>query len=90
MYDTLQHVKNRELALNESLRVLKPHGLICVIEWNEKSIREDEERYGFKIDYVDPREILNRDDINIQLSTGEFTNIFMIRKKLHRDKEYNQ
>lgn len=32
MYDTLQHIKNREVALNEYIRVLKARGLICIVE----------------------------------------------------------
>lgn len=80
MYDTLQHVKNRERALNESLRVSKTSGLVCVIEWNKKSVKEDEEKYGFKIDYIDPNEILRRDDVSIELVTGDSVNLFIIRK----------
>jgi ubiquinone/menaquinone biosynthesis C-methylase UbiE len=80
MYDTLQHVKNRELALNESMRVIKPNGLTCLIEWNERSIKEDKERYGFTIDYIDPRKILHRDDVSTELIAGTWVNIFVIRK----------
>ncbi len=80
MYDTLQHIKNREVALNECIRVMKVSGLICVIEWNEKSIKDDEEKYGFTIDYIDPKHILKRDDISIELITGNFVNMFLIRK----------
>lgn len=32
MYDPLQHVRNRDLALKECLRILNPDGVICVIE----------------------------------------------------------
>lgn len=80
MYDTLQHVKNRATALNECLRVIKPDGLVCVIEWNEKSIKETEEEYGFTIDYINPEEILNRDDISVELVTGNLVNMFIMRR----------
>lgn len=80
MYDTLQHIKNREAALNECIRVLKVRGLICIIEWNEKSITDTEEKYGFAIDYIDPRKILNREDISIELIAGDLVNIFILRK----------
>ena len=36
MYDTLQHVKNKLTAFNNCIKVIKPSGLIFVIEWNEK------------------------------------------------------
>ena len=80
MYDTLQHVENRAAALNECLRVMKPDGLVCVIEWNEKSIKETEEEYGFTIDYINPEEILNRDDISVELVTGNLVNMFIMRR----------
>ncbi len=80
MYDTLQHIKNRERALNECLRVLRASGLICIIEWNEKSIKDTEEKYGFTIDYIDPRKILNREDFSIELIQADLVNIFILRK----------
>lgn len=80
IYDTLQHIKNREKALNECIRVLRARGLICIIEWNEKSIKDTEEKNGFTIDYIDPGEILNREDISIELIPGDFVNIFILKK----------
>lgn len=82
MFDTLQHVKNREVSLNECIRVIRKSGLICVIEWTKKSIKETEEKEGFTIDYIDPREILNRDDVSVELHSSEWVNSFIIRKKL--------
>ncbi|MFC1717964.1 class I SAM-dependent methyltransferase [Candidatus Poribacteria bacterium] len=81
MYDALQHIKDREKALIECLRVLKNDGVVCVIEWSKKSIKETEEKYGFTIDYVDPREILPGADISIELTSGESINIFTMKKK---------
>ncbi|KKM89701.1 hypothetical protein LCGC14_1246020 [marine sediment metagenome] len=80
MYDTLQHVKNKQTSLNDCIRVIKPSGLICVIEWNEKSIKADYEKHGFKIDYIDPKDFLKREDILIETHPGEYVNIFIIRK----------
>ena len=81
MYDTLQHVAHREEALNECIRVIKPDGVICVIEWNERSIQADEAQYGFTIDYIDPRTILQRDDVSIEVLVGTWVNAFLIRRK---------
>ncbi len=80
MYDTLQHIKKREVALNESLRVIKTSGIVSVIEWNKKSIEQDEKKYGFTIDYVDPREFLKLDNISIELFKGKFANMYILRK----------
>jgi SAM-dependent methyltransferase len=81
MYDSLQHIKNRKAALTECLRVMKPQGLMCIIEWNKKSIKADEEKYGFKIDYIDPRKILDRDDLSFELIPGNWVNVFILRKQ---------
>ena len=81
MYDTLQHVKDRKAALNECLRVIRADGLLCVIEWNEKSIREAKEKHHFTIDYIDPEEILRPADISYEQIRGDVVNIFILRKK---------
>lgn len=80
MYDSLQHIKKRNIALKECIRILKENGLIFIIEWNKRSIKDDEQKYGFKIDYVDPRQILKGDNLVINLIKGEYVNIFIIRK----------
>jgi len=81
LYDTLQHVKNRKLALNECIRVLKISGVIVIIEWTKKQIEEDFKKYGYKIDYIDPRDFLNHEDITIEALNSEVVNVYLIRKK---------
>ncbi len=80
MYDTLQHVKNKQTALNDCIRVIKPSGLICVIEWNKKSIEADYKKHGFKIDYIDPKDFLKQKDTLIETHLGKYVNLFIIRK----------
>jgi len=80
MYDTLQHIRNRKIALSECLRVIRSSGLVCVIEWNKKAIKETKEKYGFTIDYIDPRGILNKESIATELFTGDLVNLFKITK----------
>ena len=80
LYDTLQHVKNREIAISECLRVLKIKGIIVIIEWTKKQIEEEYKKYGFKIEFVDPREHLKRSNILIDVLEGDLVNIFLLRK----------
>ena len=82
LYDSLQHIQKKDVALMECIRVLNLDGVICVIEWNTKSIEEDYKKYGFKIDLIDPREILNRKDVSIDVMPGTYVNIYIIRKIL--------
>lgn len=81
LYDSLQHIQNRELALKECLRVLKDRGKIIVIEWTEKKIEEDYKKYGFKIDKIDPRDYIDRRLTSIEIVSGDLVNFNIIRKK---------
>ena len=80
MYDTLQHVAHRDVALNECLRVAKSTGVVCVIEWSRESIRRDEEEYGFEVDYIDPWDLVPRSDVTFEVFEGAYVNIFLLRK----------
>ena len=81
LYDTLQHVKNRENALSECLRVLKIDGVIVVIEWTKKQIEKEFKKYGYKIEFIDPRDYLKREDISLDVLKGEVVNIYLLWKK---------
>ena len=57
------------------------NGIIVIIEWTKKQIEEDYKKYGYKIEFVDPREYLKRSDILIDVLEGDVVNIFLLRKK---------
>jgi ubiquinone/menaquinone biosynthesis C-methylase UbiE len=80
LYDALQHIQDRKLALNECLRILNKKGVIVVIEWSKKQIEKDYKKYGYEIDYIDPQDYINREDIIIRVSQGETINFYVIRK----------
>ena len=81
LYDALQHIQDRELALHECLRILNEDGVIVINEWSKKQIEKDFKKYGFKIDYIDPQDYINRKGISIKVSNGETINFYTIRKK---------
>lgn len=80
LYDALQHIQDRKLALNECFRVLNDTGVIVVIEWSKKQIEKEYEKYGYKIDFIDPQDYLIRGNISIKVSKGETINFYVIRK----------
>ncbi len=80
LYDALQHIKNRELALKECLRVLNDDGIIIVIEWSKNQIEKDYKKYGYGIDFIDPKEYLKNEDITIEVSKGVTINFYILRK----------
>jgi len=80
MYDTLQHIHNRDIAIKECLRVLTPDGAICVIEWSKETIEHENEAYGYEIEYVDPRNYIKTSNISIETIPGKFVIIYVIQK----------
>jgi SAM-dependent methyltransferase len=81
MYDALQHMKNKSKALNECIRVSNSQGAVYVIEWNKETVDSENVKFGYDIEFVDPREIIEGDDIEIKINEGKYVNIFMIKRK---------
>ena len=80
MFESLQHVKNKKLALNQCLRVLELDGLVCVIEWNKQSADYWNKKEDLGIECINPKEILDKENSSIQLVKGKEINIFIMRK----------
>jgi ubiquinone/menaquinone biosynthesis C-methylase UbiE len=81
LYDALQHIKDREKALNESIRITRPKGVVCVIETNDDGIRYYEETEGFDIDKVDPREFSLNENISTEVLAGEYLNTYILKRE---------
>ena len=81
LYDALQHIQNRELALKECLRILNDDGIIVVIEWSKNQIEKDYKKYGYKIEFIDPKDYLKEDEISTEVLKGEIINFYILRKK---------
>ena len=82
LYDSLQHIQDRKLALNECIRVLKPRGIIIIIEWSKKQIEEDYKKYGYKIDFINPEDYLKHNDIKVKLMPGNCVNVYLVQQNL--------
>ena len=80
MYDTLQHVRNRHIALKECLRILSPDGVLCVIEWSKETIECEKKAYGYEIDYVDPKTYIKTNKVSVKTIPGKFVIIYIIQK----------
>ena len=81
LYDTMQHVKDRKNALNECVRVLKEDGVIVIIEWTKNQIEKDFKKYGFKIEYIDPRVFVDLEQVSIEELTSKAVNAYLLRKR---------
>ncbi|MFC1972340.1 class I SAM-dependent methyltransferase [Chloroflexota bacterium] len=81
LYDALQHIEDREKAINESIRITRPEGVICVIETNDNGIRYYKETEGFDIDKVDPRDFSLNYDISTGIIEGEYSNAYIFKRE---------
>ncbi|MDX1534312.1 MAG: methyltransferase domain-containing protein [Thermoplasmata archaeon] len=80
LYDTLQHVRNREMALAECIRVTRPGGVLCVIETNRRGADWYRAEEGFEVDLVDPRDYLDpATKAAVEIVRGEWSDAFLIR-----------
>ena len=84
MHLILGHIKKRELALNNCLKVIKNNGLIVIIENNEKGI-EHFQNTGFQGSVpphpINPKDIITREDVTIEVIIGNYVDFFILRKK---------
>jgi ubiquinone/menaquinone biosynthesis C-methylase UbiE len=80
LYDALQHIEDRKIAINECLKVLKNNGVIVIIEWTKKQIDKDFKKYGFKIEYIDPRAFIDLELVNLEELNSEWVNVYLLRK----------
>ena len=81
LYDALQHIEDREKALNESIRITRSTGVVCVIETNSEGIRYYKESEGFDIDKVDPRDFSLNYAVSTETLEGEYSNAYIFKKE---------
>ncbi len=80
MYDALQHIQEKDAALKECVRVLKPHGSIYIIETNENGITFYQDNYGFLIELIDPRHLIKELELSCEVINGKYVNGYILRK----------
>ena len=80
LYDALQHIDAREVALSECVRVVCPRGVVCAIETNDHGIEYFGRTEGFEIERVDPRELAAGMELATEVLDGEFSNAYIFRK----------
>ncbi len=77
----LQHIEDREKALNESIRIIRSTGVVYVIETNSDGIKYYKETEGFDIDKVDPRDFSLNYDVSTEILEGGYSNAYIFRKE---------
>ena len=82
MYDILQHIHNRKLAVDESVRVIRPGGIICIIELNDAGTKAARKEWGFEAELIDPRKYLSDIDFDLDLIEGKYFDAFLLKNRI--------
>jgi len=69
LYATFHHIGNKELALSEFLRVMKPKGTLIIIELTDEGVEVVRKRWRGHPDAVDPR--AHTKDLNFEIKVIE-------------------
>lgn len=80
LYDALQHIEERERALAECVRVVRPSGAVCAIETNDHGIEYFRQTEGFEIEKVDPSALVADMGLTCEVLSGEFSNAYIFTK----------
>ncbi len=78
---TLHHLQNKSLALAECLRVTTPNGVVTVIEGNKNAPEFITHKHATVYTLDDPRDFLPRNDISVEIITGDRAQAYFLRKK---------
>jgi SAM-dependent methyltransferase len=81
MLDTLQHIKHKEKALKECIRVTRSKGIVDVYEMSEEGIKYCQKEFGFKPDLVIPMNYLKGgNEVSVEVVSGKLVNAYILRK----------
>jgi ubiquinone/menaquinone biosynthesis C-methylase UbiE len=77
----LHHIEDHQAAYNESVRVLKPNGKICIFEPNHRAIgiiREN--KFPDHPDAVDPRDFNRFHNLSLEIKKTPFYDAYIFQK----------
>jgi len=80
LYATLHHVGNKKLALSNFLRVLKPKGILTIIELTDEGIEVVRKRWRGHPDAVDPRVYTNDLVFELKIIESKYLNAYVYRR----------
>jgi ubiquinone/menaquinone biosynthesis C-methylase UbiE len=77
----LHHINDRQAAFNESARVLKPNGILCIFEPKSQSIAYIRaNRHPDHPDAIDPRIYNKKLKLPLDIKETSFHNVYIFRK----------
>ncbi len=80
LYTTFHHINNKERAISELFRVIKPKGLLVIIELTEKGVESVRKRYRYHQDAVDPRGYTKGLGLKVDVVESKHLNAYIYKK----------
>jgi ubiquinone/menaquinone biosynthesis C-methylase UbiE len=74
LYTSLHHIEDKNLAMNEILRVLKDQGHLIIIELTEEGVNLIRKRHINHPDAVNPNDFTNKFDLDVKTKKSKFLN----------------
>lgn len=81
LYTTLHHIKNKQRAFSELLRVINVKGALIIIELTEHGVEMIRQTYPGHPDAVDPRDYIKNLDLEIQVIESRYLNSYVFKKR---------
>jgi len=80
VYTTFHHINNKERAISELFRVIKPKGLLVIIELTEEGVELVRKRYRNHQDAVDPRDYTKNLRFKVDVIESMYLNAYIYKK----------
>ena len=80
LYTSFHHINQKRRALEECIRILKPDGKICIIEFNQKGIDLLRKRHPSHPGPVDPSNFVERLQLKIEKQESPYVDTFILHK----------
>ena len=81
LYTTFHHINDKERAFTELLRVLKPKGLLTIIELTDQGVKVVRKTYPGHSDAIDPRDFMEDPNIQADVVESRYLNSYIFRKR---------
>ena len=80
LYATFHHIGDKKRAFNELLRVLKPKGMLAIIELTDDGVELVREIYREHTDAVDPTDYIEDLDLKVKVIESKYLNAYVYKK----------
>jgi ubiquinone/menaquinone biosynthesis C-methylase UbiE len=80
IFGSFHHIHEKNLALKEFERTMKPNGILVIIELTEEGVKSVRERFSGHPDAIDPRDYTKSFDFNVEIVKSKFTDAYIFTK----------